>query len=324
MIEHRNRFTMRSLLANHFWLRSMTMVGFLLASCGGTDAPAAGNADSGATADGGSVSSGDGGGGGGADGGACALAADTTPTSTTSANGCVLLDRDTSSCRAARESQGLSGFWLAFSCRVTLTKTASAIEAKADGQPDYKSFYFAKTNACYETWASGMANPNVISAQNLVYEFPLTPNTTSGKMNGGAVALALDGVPIFGNFAAPGDDIYQESQSFDKCDGHPQQSGQYHFHTEPSSLSQDDARFIGVMRDGYAIYGRKDADGTYPIDLDANGGHTHVTAESPSTAVYHYHVNQQTSMGARTAGQKAWFLTTGTYRGSPGACTGCM
>jgi hypothetical protein len=265
-----------------------------------------------------SGSSGDGGGAGG-----CALTADTTPTSTTSANGCALLDHDTSSCQAAREAQGLSGVWLAFSCRVTLTKTATAVEARADGQPDYKSFYFAKTNACYES-EMGSPNPNTIAVQNLVYDFPLTPDTTSSKMNGGAVALALDGVPIFGNFAAPGDDIYQEAQSFDKCDGHPQQSGQYHFHTEPSSLSQDDARFIGVMRDGYPIYGRKDADGSYPSDLDANGGHTHVTAESPSTAVYHYHVNQQTSTGARTAGQKAWFLTTGTYRGTAGACTGCM
>jgi hypothetical protein len=294
-------------------------------SCGGTDAPTNAAADGGG-ADGAAGGGATDGGGIGDDGaaGGCTLTANTTETATMSANGCHLLDRDTSSCRASREAQGLSGVWLLFSCRVALTKTASAVEATSDGQPDYKSFYFATANACYEAWSSGVHNPNSISVQSLVLDFPLSPDTTSAKMNLGTVGLALDGVAIYGNFAAPGDDIFQESVSFDKCDGHPQQQGQYHFHTEPSSLSQDDARFIGVMRDGYPIYGRKDADGTYPADLDASGGHTHVTAESPSTAVYHYHVNQQTSTGARTAGQKAWFLTTGTYRGSAGACMGCM
>src|ERR1043165_560780 len=50
----------------------------------------------------------------------CALAANTTATSTVNA-GCALLERDTSSCREAREEIGLSGFWLKFSCRVTIT-----------------------------------------------------------------------------------------------------------------------------------------------------------------------------------------------------------
>jgi len=39
-------------------------------------------------------------------------------------------------------------------------------------------------------------------------------------------------------------------------------------------------------------------------------------------AVYHYHLNEQTSTNAGTSGQKQWFLTTGTFRGSPGACSG--
>ncbi len=76
------------------------------------------------------------------------------------------------------------------------------------------------------------------------------------------------------------------------------------------------------MRDGYPIYGRKDSDGSLPT-LDGAGGHTSVTPDSPSTAVYHYHVNEQTSTTAGTAGQKQWFLTTGTYHGTPAACAAC-
>jgi hypothetical protein len=151
--------------------------------------------------------------------------------------------------------------------------------------------------------------------------FPATPNASGSKMRGAIVGVALNGVPIFGNFAAPGDDIYQEILTFDRCAGHPQQTGVYHYHSEPLSLTYDDANLVGVLLDGYPVYGRHDADGSLPT-LDANGGHTGTTAESPSTPVYHYHVNEQTSTGPRTGGEKQWFLTTGTYHGAPGTCAG--
>src|SRR5690606_8027226 len=102
---------------------------------------------------------------------------------------------------------------------------------------------------------------------------------------------------------------------------HPQNTGVYHYHSEPTSLTYDDARLVGFMRDGYAIYGRRDEDGSLPT-LDQFGGHTGPTADS-DVDVYHYHVNEQTSANPGTAGVKQWFLTTGMYRGVPGACTGC-
>ena len=296
-----------------------------MAACGGlASAPAA--EDAGATsAEGGAddvVAASEG--GDGTSTGVCPLFADTTATATTDGRGCHVLARDTSACRAAREAQGLSGVWLRFSCRVTLTATPSAVEAKADGQPDYGSFYFTKTSPCYEPWPEGSPNPNVIVAQSYTMEFPLAPDTTSQAMPLGAVGLSIDGVAIYSNVAAPGDDIYLEARTFDRCAGHPDPRGHYHFHTEPTAITFDDASFVGVLRDGYPVYGRKDADGSYPSSLDAYGGHAAVTADSPTTAVYHYHVNQQASTSPGSAGQTAWFLTTGTFRGTPGACTGCM
>lgn len=256
-------------------------------------------------------------------GSTCTLTANTTETATVSPKGCHVLTRDTSSCDAARKAAGLSGYWLKFSCRVALSKpSATTVRAAADGQPDYKSFYFATTSACYETYSGGVRNPNSIAAQQYMLDFPVSPNTTATPMRGAVVGLALNGVPIFGNFAAPGDDIYQEAMTFDRCGAHPQMTGQYHYHSEPYALSYDDSNFIGVMRDGYPIYGRRDPDGSRPT-LDTYGGHTGTTVDSPATAVYHYHVNEQTSTGANTAGQKQWFLTTGTFRGTPPACTGC-
>jgi hypothetical protein len=256
----------------------------------------------------------------------CSLAANTTATTTVNANGCPVLTRNTSGCSSSRT--GLSGYWLKFSCNVTLSVSNGVVTATAHGQPDYKSSYYPTTDACYEIWSGDNAhNPYDLSSQNYTLYFPSsTPAAPTGSgtsmSNHSVVGLAVNGVPIYGNFAAPGDDIYFEAVSFDRCQGHPESAGQYHYHAEPNVITNDDANFVGVMRDGYPIYGRKDADGTYPT-LDSFGGHSGTTPDS-TTSVYHYHVNQQTSTNSGTLGQTQWFLTTGTWAGSPGVCTsGC-
>jgi YHYH protein len=255
--------------------------------------------------------------------GGCTLTQDTTATDVAAPSGCHVLTRDTTACEAARKAAGISGFWLQLSCRVSLTTTGGVIKAESDGQPDYKSNYFPKTNVCHEDYAGGIQNPNLIATKDYIIEFPLAPDTSTQTMKGTAVVgVAVNGVPIYGDFAAPGDDIYQEAKTFDACGGHPQMSGYYHYHAEPYAISYDDHNFIGVMRDGYPIYGRKDEDGTYPM-LDVYGGHTGTTPDSPGAPVYHYHVNEQTSTNPKSAGEKQWFLTAGAFRGTPAPCGSC-
>lgn len=260
-----------------------------------------------------------------AGGSGCALAADTSATSTVT-NGCALLSRDTSACMASRVAAGLGGAWLQFSCRVALAPVTEGgqmyVQITTDSQPDYTSNYFAAGDACYAAYTPSFPDPNTIAAQHLMALVPSTPTAGTQPMGLGAVGVAVNGVAIFDNQAAPGDDIFVEYESFDRCQGHPQMRGMYHYHSEPYALSYDDARLIGVMRDGYFLYGRRDADGSPPT-LDAAGGHMGTTPDSPTTPVYHYHANLQTSMTPGTSGQTGWFLTTGTYAGAPGTCTGC-
>jgi hypothetical protein len=250
----------------------------------------------------------------------CSLTANTTE-GTKNSLGCGVLTRDTSSCESSRTSQGLSGYWLKFSCRVTLTKSGSNVVISTDSRPDSKSQYFSKTDACYEAFtATGRkTNPNTIAAQTIKVTVPMngTKAASTTTMTGATIGVAVSGVSIFGNFAAPGDDIYAEAETFDKCEGHPQNTGNYHYHTEPTSITQSDSAFVGVMRDGIPIYGRLDSDGSTPT-LDAAGGHTGVTVDSPTTPVYHYHVNLQTN-----GTDSAYFITTGVYAGTVGTCTGC-
>ena len=125
-------------------------------------------------------------------------------------------------------------------------------------------------------------------------------------MNGGAEGMAIDGVVIFDSAAGGTDNIFAEAGSFDECGGHPDQSGTYHYHAEPYSISYDDARLIGVMRDGFFLYGRHDADGSTPGSLAAQqaagagsgnlvyvyGGHTGTAPVASDTSAFHYHVTE--------------------------------
>lgn len=253
----------------------------------------------------------------------CALVGSTTASDVASPSGCHVLQRDTSACRAEREAAGLDGFWLRFSCRVKLTATADQVTAAFDGQPDYKSNYFPATDACHEDYDGAIQNPNLIKTYAYSVAFPRAPNTTASDQRGGTMGVALNGVPLFNNAAAPGDDIFLEAKTFDRCGAHPNMTGTYHYHSEPYSITYDDSAFVGVLRDGYPVYGRRDANGSLPTDLDEFGGHVGVTADSPNAAVFHYHVHEETSTKPSSVGQKQWFLMTGKFRGSTLPCASC-
>lgn len=295
-------------------------------ACGGSGVAEGVAGSAGSSGSGGSAgAAGSAGSGGSGASTACELTASTTRSGSASPSGCALLDRDTSSCRAAREAAGLTGPWLQFSCRVALVRRAIGsqdyVQATSDDRPDYASNYFAADDPCHEAYSGGIQNPNLIVSQALEVLFPLTPNESGEPLRGAIVGLALNGVGIFGNFAAPGDDIFAEARTFDRCGAHPQMSGVYHYHGEPPSISYDDARFIGYLRDGYPVYGRRDPDGSTPA-LDASGGHVGPTADDASDH-YHYHLNLQVSTASGTAGEEQWFLAKDRFHGAPAPCTGC-
>jgi hypothetical protein len=233
---------------------------------------------------------------------------------------------DTTGCEASRTAQGLTGAWLQFSCDVGLQKVTLGgspyVEVTTNSEPNYLTSYYGVSSLCYSSTITGSPNSNLISSHTMVMDVPLNPNASAQTMNYGAVGVAINGVAIYDNQAAPGDDIYLEAISFDACQGHPDPSGIYHYHAEPYAISYNDDHLIGVLRDGYFVYGRVDTGGAAPA-LDADGGHTGITAYSSGVSVYHYHVNEQTSTHSGTAGQKVWFLTTGYYHGTPGSCSGC-
>lgn len=143
-------------------------------------------------------------------------------------------------------------------------------------------------------------NPNSIQEQSITLSLPANP-TAAVQPNcvGGEVGIMLSGVVIFSAFDAEGRDaVAHEVQ--DECDGHPQISGFYHYHSlsdciEDTSTSGHSS-LVGYAFDGYGIYGYYGEDGAEVTndDLDQCHGHTHVVEwDGQMVEMYHYHATHE-------------------------------
>lgn len=161
-------------------------------------------------------------------------------------------------------------------------------------------------------------NPNSISAQTIAWGLPASPtsNTTPTCLNGGTIGVLLTGVRLF----APTDELNRDAVAWeaqDSCQGHPQQAGQYHYHSISTCLQNDAATrdvagqhspLIGYAADGFGIFGNLGEAGKAltNADLDECHGHTGpVTVGGVTSTVYHYHKTLE------------FPYALGCYRGTP-------
>ena len=125
------------------------------------------------------------------------------------------------------------------------------------------------------------------------WSIPLNPviATTPVPVSGshflkGAIAMAINGVPIFNYHTNTGVDSFLDGQ-LDNYGGHCGKGDDYHYHTAPLhliTLGQASATLpIAFGLDGYAVYGNLEPSGLAMTALDANHGHY------GTNGVYHYH-----------------------------------
>lgn len=185
-----------------------------------------------------------------------------------------------------------------FNATVTISVEGNYIVLKSNGIPDHKSPYFATTHAQYEAYngtnPNYAKNPNSILTQNFVFKIPLNPSkaTTTTATPLGPMGISINGVPLFNQYAAGNAPLTNEINSFDQYNGHPQQSGQYHYHVEPLYITNLKGRnaLIGFLLDGYPVYGPLENGVVLTSSqLDAYHGHFGATADYPN-GIYHYHI----------------------------------
>jgi len=160
-------------------------------------------------------------------------------------------------------------------------------------------------------------------------EIPTNPSEAENKEQTdlGLIGLALNGVPIYND--SEGRDVLGvvAMSTFDSAGAHPGPNSDYHYHTaaQLSIYAEDDgstyptvndSNLIGFLRDGFPIYGRQEEDGSFPDDLDENGGHIAATADF-TDGIYHYHCSSENYLNT------GWYvMKAGAYHGTPGPSSG--
>lgn len=113
------------------------------------------------------------------------------------------------------------------------------------------------------------------------------PASTRDRFLRGAIAVAVNGVPIFNPLNNRGEDAKAIGE-LDEYGGHCGRADDYHYHVAPVHLETivGRGRPIAYALDGYPIYGFTEPDGSPVRPLDALGGH------EDDAGRYHYHATQ--------------------------------
>jgi phosphatidylethanolamine-binding protein (PEBP) family uncharacterized protein len=108
--------------------------------------------------------------------------------------------------------------------------------------------------------------------------------SANGKFLRGAIALAVNGIPIFNPLNNRGDDAYLVGE-LDEFGGHCGRADDYHYHIAPVHLEKivGKGNPIGYALDGYPLYGYQDPAAPDFAPLDWLNGHRDAQGN------YHYH-----------------------------------
>lgn len=175
---------------------------------------------------------------------------------------------------------------------IYLSSGGTKVTIETTGNPNHKSVYWSESSDLYIEESDVAVTPTKIDERDgsdvlIVSASPqLASSSTSTELN--TIGISVSGAAIFNDEEGNGA-LDQAAASLDWTVAHIG-PGVYHYHLEPVAFSDDDENLIGVLKDGFFIYGRKcNATGTYPTDLDSSGGHTSTTQHTDE-AEYHYHV----------------------------------
>jgi hypothetical protein len=181
------------------------------------------------------------------------------------------------------------------------TRTTFLDSSFADYKPGLEtrsdaSYYYVATSGIpthnmmvgITSWQQQVPIPQSYTGNNswsipLQPSYAATPLSTKSNFMKGAVAIAVNGIPIFNALNNRGEDSYLIGE-LDNWGGHCGRADDYHYHAAPMHLSgKVGLKPIAFALDGFAVYGSKEPEGTNMEPLDICHGHT------GKNGVYHYH-----------------------------------
>jgi phosphatidylethanolamine-binding protein (PEBP) family uncharacterized protein len=157
---------------------------------------------------------------------------------------------------------------------------------ESDGLPDHPMMIGIRS------WQQQVPIPQPYFGDN-AWQIPLNPAPADapamikGRFLRGAIALAVNGIPIFNPQNNRGE-ISKEIGELDQWGGHCGRGDDYHYHIVPMHLQKIVGKGmpIAYALDGYPIYGETEPDGSPAEKLDECHGHT-------TSIGYHYHASSK-------------------------------
>jgi len=170
------------------------------------------------------------------------------------------------------------------------------------------------------------ANPNSIEAQTLSFSLPANPTFASAPgCIYGEVGIMTNGVLLLDAFDAEYRDA-EAHEILDSCDGHPHESGIYHYHSlSPCIPDATVTNVVGWAFDGYPITGPLISPGKYltTADLDECHGITSPIDENGTMVnTYHYVMTKDFPYSISCFRGKSYEPKPGTNEGSNSSSTG--
>lgn len=215
----------------------------------------------------------------------------------------------------------LGGAYDQFSDNVVVYLDGDDVVFETNGWPDHATPYWGPDHPLYiaptATSEDEMA-PGFIERFQGSFTLRVPRNPTraaqSSQTGLGPIGIAVSGAVIYNDQEGPNVPLDNAVVSLDYTGAHtgPQS---YHYHLEPIAWSQDDEELIGIMADGFFLYGRREPaseGGGYPSNLDESGGHEGPTVYGDDDE-YHYHIQNELYL------DQYYILFPGNYQGTPSA-----
>ncbi len=173
--------------------------------------------------------------------------------------------------------------WSIFPKTVHAIRSATELIVESNGMPEHQMM------VGITSWQQQVPLPQPYAGTN-AWHIPLkgaladTPISAKTALFRGAIALAINGVPIFNALNNRGEDSFLIGE-LDQWGGHCGRADDYHYHAAPLHLGKigGAATPIAVALDGFPIYGLTEPDGSPVRTLDQYNGHT------DAADTYHYH-----------------------------------
>lgn len=174
----------------------------------------------------------------------------------------------------------------AFRNQIKLMTAGQYLRVESSGVPTHNMMVGIRS------WQQQVPLPQPYTGAN-AWSIPLqpvlaaTPLSARTALYRGAIALAVNGVPIFNALNNRGDDAYLAGE-LDDWGGHSGRADDYHYHVAPLHLQA----IVGIDKplayalDGFPLYGLTEPDGSAVTGLDEFNGHFDQAGH------YHYHATK--------------------------------